>query len=103
MDAAAASSQSLQRFLETEDLSLLEKPLTFQKKNSFKNLQCCYGSLLCLASSGLSAFWLPIGKQMMFWLVICSGVQRFKARGSGSLTWTVGQQQVHTCSASSSR
>ncbi|WIA22547.1 hypothetical protein OEZ86_009535 [Tetradesmus obliquus] len=61
MDAASPSAQSLQRFLETEDLFLLEKPLIFEKKNSFKYLQCCYGSLLCLATSGLSAFWLPIG------------------------------------------
>jgi hypothetical protein len=68
MDAASSSSQSLQRFLETEYLSLLDKPLTFAKKGSFKGLQCCYGSLLCLATSGLSIFWLPIGECSRNWL-----------------------------------
>jgi hypothetical protein len=47
-------AESLQRFLETEDLSLLEKPLVFDKAESYKSMQCCTGVFAALATAGLS-------------------------------------------------
>jgi hypothetical protein len=72
MEAASYSDQSLQRFIETEDVSLLDKPLTFSKNSSFRNLQCCYGSILGLASCGISAFLLPIGESLLCCLQPCA-------------------------------
>eukprot|EP00775_Hariotina_reticulata_P012248 gene12248-12385_t len=54
-------AESLQRFLEAEDLSLLEKPLVFDKAESFKSMQCCTGVAAALATAGLSAIFCPIG------------------------------------------
>eukprot|EP00879_Flechtneria_rotunda_P018224 GHRR01019119.1.p1 GENE.GHRR01019119.1~~GHRR01019119.1.p1 ORF type:complete len:267 (-),score=80.64 GHRR01019119.1:614-1414(-) len=53
--------ESVQRFLDTEDLSLLEKPMVFGKNLKFKQLQCCYGAILACSSSCISPFVCPIG------------------------------------------
>jgi hypothetical protein len=42
---APPPAAAMQRFLETEDLSLLEKPLLFEaNQGQFKKLLCCQGA-----------------------------------------------------------
>lgn len=53
--------QAMQRFLETEDISCLEKPLLFERNNGqFKQLQCCQAAILTLGSCGLSVPFVPM-------------------------------------------
>jgi hypothetical protein len=48
---AAPAALAMNRFIETEDLSLLEKPLLFEtNQTQFRKLLCCQGGLV---SAGL--------------------------------------------------
>jgi hypothetical protein len=58
-----SSANKLQAFLATKDPSLLEDPLVFATNpRSFSNYLCCTGLIGCLASSGLTALFCPIGR-----------------------------------------
>lgn len=51
----------MQRFLDTEDISCLEKPLLFENNEShFKKLQCCQAALLTAGTFCLSVPFVPM-------------------------------------------
>jgi hypothetical protein len=52
---------SVQRFLDTEDFTLLEKPLNFTKTPKYNSLLCCLGAVGCVSSVGIAALFTPIG------------------------------------------
>lgn len=52
--------ERLKEFLETQDLSVLEKPIKFERNQGFTSYQCCLGGCMCLSSWGITAFFCPI-------------------------------------------
>jgi hypothetical protein len=59
--APPAQAEAMQRFIETEDLSRLEKPLLFERNDSqFKKLMCCQACLATTCTYGLTACIVPI-------------------------------------------
>lgn len=56
-----SAMERLQRFVEREDESYLEKPILLEKESGYRNFQCCLGALQCLGSWGISALLCPIG------------------------------------------
>jgi len=58
---APVPEQAMQRFLETEDISCLEKPLLFERNDrQFKQLQCCQAAMLTVGSCCLSVPIVPM-------------------------------------------
>lgn len=51
----------MQRFLETEDISRLEKPLLFERDDrQFKKLMCCQAAIVTTLSSCLNVCFVPV-------------------------------------------
>ena len=51
----------MQRFIETEELSLLDKPLVFERNDSqFKKLLCCQAAVVSVITCGLTAPCMPV-------------------------------------------
>ena len=76
--AAAASAAAVSQFIEREDLTLLEKPLTFNKNEEFAGYLCCLGAITGISRFGFSAVCVPIG-------TCCPGsmVKHFSLQASG--------------------
>lgn len=54
------TSGSLQRFIETEDFTLLEKPIVFETTENYKSFLCCCGAVAGVLSFGIAALFTPI-------------------------------------------
>lgn len=59
--AAPLPAEAMQRFIETEDMTCLEKPLLFEKNlQGFKKFQCCQAAALVLTTLGMTVPVVPI-------------------------------------------
>jgi hypothetical protein len=51
----------MQRFIETEDITCLEKPLLFERNDrQFKKLQCCQAAAVTLMTCGMTLPFMPV-------------------------------------------
>jgi hypothetical protein len=55
-----SSTINLQRFLETQEFDVLDKPLDFEQTPSFRNYLCCLGAAMCACTYGFSICFVPI-------------------------------------------
>lgn len=59
---APPQAEAMQRFIETEDLSRLEKPLVFERADSrFKKMMCCQAAIVTGLTFCLNVPYAPIG------------------------------------------
>lgn len=56
-----SSAEAVHRFLEAQDLALLDKPLVFERTDQWNTYQCCLGLSGCVCTLGVSALWCPVG------------------------------------------
>lgn len=68
-----STSSYLQKFLETEDFTILEKPIIFETTDKYKSFLCCCGAVAGITSFGLAALFTPIG--------VCCPIKTFKHFG----------------------
>ena len=58
---APTPADAMQRFIETEDFTCLEKPLLFERNDrQFKKLQCCQAAAVTLLSGCMNLFIAPV-------------------------------------------
>jgi hypothetical protein len=59
--AAPTQAEAMQRFIDTEDLTCLEKPLVFEtNRQQFKKLLCLQGALVSVLGFGMSVPFVPV-------------------------------------------
>jgi hypothetical protein len=58
---APLPAEAMQRFIETEDITCLEKPLLFERNDrQFKKLQCCQAAAVTLMTCGMTLPFMPV-------------------------------------------
>lgn len=59
--SSGSSKDAIRKFLETQDLSILEKPILFEKSSSYQSYDCFTSALVALGTGCLTSFLCPIG------------------------------------------